>query len=515
MAALDIVVGKLRSRIERRSVGTYGVRRIEAPLASGGSTGSGIISKILNFAGWLTSGVKSLFRFSASGVWGGIVQTTAFLWHFNWNASDEQLDAQLEGIQNQIATVLGTTFGNLAGYYVCGMLPASKMLRFNEALGARILEEVSEEAFDEFANNLAQLCRTAWYLTAAATITTAYKNTRRVIKGIFENPDSPQSQALEAIFGDKTQEAIAAWGNDNQPWTFAEEVDDRVDSIDNTYIRNFTEEFLEEFFDSCVEAGYIVAHGIDAFYAQQRLQRDIILGSEEGVEIKPNRESDERIVLVGREQLIKPVITQTMANSQFVENRDIGQIMGLPTREHVKRERLKLSVKIVWKSTQKPPWGKADLVECTIPQVDRTKLEWQLIKSLAGGENGFTTGRFLAIANLTGGFQMKIWGATEQEAESRLKALLQLSEETFLTINITELTKQGERAAGKPMEKESYQVYPAYMTILNQTKTLNQEQKGIATLTGLYKRRDQQILLWTSREPRSFKSVVSELLSRT
>jgi hypothetical protein len=300
-----------------------------------------------------------------------------------------------------------------------------------------------------------------------------------------------------------------------QSWTFAEAVEEKIEEIPNQAIRNFTEEFLEEFFDACVEAGYIVANGIDAWYTQQRLQRDIILGGEEGVEIKPNRASDERIVLVGREQLIKPVITQAVANSQLVENRDIGQIMGFPVREHVKKERLKLSIKIVWKSTQKPPWGDADLVDCTIPQVDRSKLDWQLIKTLAGGENGFRTGRFLALANLTNGYQMRVWGATKDAAEDRLKALLYLSEEELLSLNITELTKEGVRAAGQPMEKEDYQIYPAYFTVLNQAKVLNQEQKGVATLTGLYKRRSHQILLWTENKPRSFDEVIAELLRTT
>lgn len=515
--ANDVVLGALRSRINRQLVGIGGVRRIEAPLEESNPLegGGGIIRRILSFGGWLISGIKSLFRFSATGVWGAVVQTTAFLWHFNWNASDEQLDSQLKGLQNQIATQFGSTLGNLAGYYVCGILPASKMLRFNEAMALRILEDVSEEAFDELAQNLSILCQTMFFLSAQAAITTAFKNTRRVIKSTFENPNSPQSMALRGIFGDGLGKAIDAWGEDNQAWSFAEKVEERIDSIPNESLRFFTEEFLEEFFDACVEAGYIVANGIDAWYAQQRLQRDIILGSEEGVEIKPNRESDERIVLTGREQLLRPVITQTMATSQFVENRDIGQIMGEPVRNHVKKERLKLSIKIVWKDRVRPPWGDSERVDCTIPQVDRTRVDWDLIKSLAGGENGFSTGRFLALANLSGGYQMRIYGQTAAEAETRLKALLQLSEEELLTLNITELTKEGLRAAGQPMEKEAYRVYPCYFTILNQTKVLNQERKGVATLTGLYKRRSQQILLWTNKKPRSFDETVAELLRTT
>lgn len=514
-SALDITESDLRSREERQRVGLGGIRRISAPLSNsdeGGGIG-GIFRKIFGWAGWLTGGITSLFKFSATGAWGGLVQTTAFLWHFNWNASDEQLDAQLRAVQSQIGTMLGTTLGGSAGYLVCGILPASKMIRFNEALGSRILEEVSEEAFDEFASNLALLSQQAFYLAAQAAITAGYKNIRSLIKGYFADSNSPQSVLLQQVFGDNIDNAINAWGAGNQPWSFAQAFEDKIDSIPNQTLRNFTEEFLEEFLETCVESGYIIANGIDAWYTQQRLQRDVILGREEGVEIKPNREADERIVLVGREQLIKPVITQAVATHQLVENRDVGQIMGESVRNHVKKERLKLSIKIVWKSTQKPPWGNAERVSCTIPQVDRSRLEWDLIKALAGGENGFSTGRFLALANLTGGHELRIYGATASEAEDRLKALLQLSEEELLTLNITELTKEGLRATGQPMEKDSYRVYPAYFTVLNQTKIFNQERKGSATLTGLYKRRHHQILLWTSRKPTSFDATIQELLS--
>jgi hypothetical protein len=207
--SLDVVTPRLFGRAERRLVGSDGIRRIGAPLESNGGSPlidwlgnylppsvTGVLKQVLSFGGWLISGVQSLFRFSAAGVWGGAVQTAAFLWHFNWNASDEQLDAAMAGLRNQIAGHFGMTLGNAAGYYVCGVLPASKMIRFNEAMAARILEEVNEEAFDEFAQNLAQTCRLAWNLAAQAMVTTAFKNTRNVIKGIFENPNSPQSQAI-------------------------------------------------------------------------------------------------------------------------------------------------------------------------------------------------------------------------------------------------------------------------------------------------------------------------------
>jgi hypothetical protein len=62
--------------------------------------------------------------------------------------------------------------------------------------------------------------------------------------------------------------------------------------------RNFTEEALEEGSEACIEAGFAVAGGIDAWLAQQAMQRNSLLGSDRTVEITPDRSApDERIIL--------------------------------------------------------------------------------------------------------------------------------------------------------------------------------------------------------------------------
>lgn len=518
----DVVVSQLQSRYQRLRFGVSGVRRIEAPLEGGGGlSGGNFFQRIANFVGWVTSGISSLFRFTASGVWGGMVQTTTFLWHFNWNASDSQLDAQLSGFRTQLAGYLGGTLGNLAGYYVCGILPASKMMVFNEALGARILEEVSEEAFDEFSQNLSLICQSAFNMATMALITNAYKNTRRVIKGIFENPDSPQSQALQGIFGDGINDAIASWGEGNKPWTFAGAVDEKIESISDTSLQNFTEEFLEEAFDACVEAGYIVANGIDAWYAEQRLQREIVLGPQEGVEIYPNRESEERIVLAGREEILRPVITQVMAGNTLIENRDIGMFIGEPVREHLRRSPSKFSLKIVWARHPSPPWYRGGdtkaLPAIEIPNVKRSKLDWETIKLAAGGENGRMWGRFWASAQLIDALgntmrSPRIYAGSEEQAIDDLQLLLTLSNFDISTMGQGEEQRMGLKAPGQPRYKETTRIYPAYCTILHAEKILS-ENGTLSEASGTYKRQRFKLPLWTSTKPSDWDDVIAELLS--
>lgn len=521
--AYDVTEFNLQSRIKRQLVGLSGVRRIEAPLeTTGDNSGGGIIRQILSFGGWLIAGIKSLFRFSATGVWGQIVQTSQFLWHFNWNASDAELDQQMGYFQNLIGGMLGGTLGSAAGYYVCGILPASRMIRFNEALGARVLEEASDEAFDEMAANLSMLCYQAFQMATQATLIAAYKNTRRAIKTFFDNPDSPQSQVLQGVFGEKIYDAVDAWGENNKPWSFAQAVDEKVENIQNPFLQNFTEEFLEEFFDSCVEAGYIVANGIDSWYAEQRLQRDIVLGSQRGVEIKPNRESDERIILVGREEVLRPAITQVMAQSQFVENRDIGQFVGEPVREYLKAAPTKLTLKLVWSRYENPPMFREGVYKPPTLEIKgfrRSQLEFDLIKLLMGGENGRNWGRFWASASLlddngTIVARPKLFAGSEEEAEDLLTALLGLSEYEVGSMSTGEEKRVGRKATGRAMAKVTTRVYPAFLTIFHAEKILNEEE-GRAQLSGSYKRRDDRLPLWVSTKPSNWEETINELLLAT
>lgn len=60
------------------------------------------------------------------------------------------------------------------------------------------------------------------------------------------------------------------------------------------------------------------------------------------------------------------------------------------------------------------------------------------------------------------------------------------------------------------MYKETMRIYPAYFTILNSKKVLNGD-IGVSTLTGTYKRRREQILLWPEQEPYDAQESINEL----
>lgn len=323
---------------------------------------------------------------------------------------------------------------------------------------------------------------------------------------------------MQRIFGSGFNNALKAWGEEGaKPWSFAIAAEEAIDNIKDPALQNFVEEFFEEAIDACVEAGYIIAGGLDSWILQQRQMKTSILGKERVVELQPDREAEKEIIIMaGPEELIKPDLVAFMADHQLVENRDVGQFVGMPTREYIKAQPLTIALKIVFFSNQKPPfWTKKGdnfvVAECHVPDIDRTKLDWEKIKQACGGRNGYLWGRFRATAKLSNGRQMAIYAASSDEAEDRLKTLVILSTADIVTFSVSEEQKIGQRLKYQALYKETTRIYPAYFTILNRQRVLNEE-SAIVTTTGVYKQRSDRIDLWTDSAPLDYQETINELL---
>lgn len=224
-----------------------------------------------------------------------------------------------------------------------------------------------------------------------------------------------------------------------------------------------------------------------------------------------------RIVLKGRTQLLKPAITEILAIHQLIESLDIGQFVGYPWEEFVKLKRqTPLSLDIVWYSVPHPPWKKRVKSDrfvrasYAVPDVKRSALDWERIKTAAGGKNGYSWGRFRATANLSNGGQMQVHGASPDEAEDRLKALLTLSTAEIVTLSTTEEKKEGVRAADKKLYKETSRVYPAYFTVTNRQKVITES--NLSTLEGDFHEMQGKINLWTDEAPPNITEIFAEVL---
>jgi hypothetical protein len=339
--AIKFELSRLTSRIIRSDIGTRVLKALESTNSGVGSSDNAVLAFVFNgfksMGGFLWGKISGLFAFSWSKFWSFLVSVKTFIWNFNWNATDEQLDASIKAKWSALAAQLGGTLGNAFGYFACGIVPAALIFCFNEPLGAYVLARVGEEMLEEFLDNFSALLNSVLVLGVQIVLTETYKNVRKLIKS--------QSKVIGKFLGKNAEKAVNAWGTaGSKPWSFASAFEDGLDNVfgKDGAARNFAEEFFEEADEACVEAGYVVANAIDSFQAMQVLSRDTVplLGDTRYVEITPNRNvPDERLVLAGREELLRPIIIQTLATDHQFAGRDMGVIYGsipadMPERRH-------------------------------------------------------------------------------------------------------------------------------------------------------------------------------------
>lgn len=514
---IDFKRSELISTIIRKEiVGSSGIRELKPNKDEGGLI-KGFLGGLFKIGGWIIGKIFQGIGFTFSAIASLIKGTIAYIYNFNWNATDEELDTQLRQLTNQIAGQIGGTFGNLAGHLICGIVPAAGIMYFNEPLGLYLLKEAGEEAFDEFLGNMGMLVQSSARLLLRSLLVGAFKGTRRLIKGFLRDPSSPQSQFASQVLGEGFHSAVSRWGEKgSKPWSFRSAVEEWIDNIENPALQNFTEEFYEELLDGCGEAFYVIAQGLDSWVLQQKIAQNNVFGSEKAVEITFDRENpDDKLVLVGNEHLVKQNIIQTMTYHSMIRDRDMGFFMGETVRENMVRTvaTVPLTLVIVWKDKSAPPYGankRGSTVRFQIPDINRSKLDWDIIKRLAGGENGYLTGSEYVYGEWENGTPFFHYGVSSGDAQNRVEQMATLSKIEILDYKYGQQVNKG-RTQKYDLKRKQTQLFPAWMTILNQQKVLNEE-SGRVTKSGVYKNRKFKIDLYPKEKPNDFDEIINELI---
>ncbi len=174
-----------------------------------------------------------------------------------------------------------------------------------------------------------------------------------------------------------------------------------------------------------------------------------------------------KIILQGKEEELKPVITSVLAQLSIMSRYDLGYFVGYPVPEYVRVTNQDLKLMVRFESNKTPPW-RANALDYSphptysIPNVDKTKVNWQIIKQLMGGKNGYHWGPWRANALFESKARMYVFGRSQKEAESMLKTLASLSLEPIKHLSVSEW----KYPSGSP-SKFPRQVYPAFFTIIN------------------------------------------------
>ena len=193
----------------------------------------------------ITISAGFLLRTFANGV--------RFIYNFNWNQTDREIENNYKQKLQTIAGMAGDTVGTAIGGATCGWLVGTAIGRFNPVLAAKIkiaMPEIWEEVREQFEVFLKGVSR----IGAGIMVMDIYKNARRWIK-----KNANRIPGLSS----KWEKIIKAWGEEgSKPWSFAKVVEDKIESISNPITRAFVENTVESFFDSCTESVFTISYAI-------------------------------------------------------------------------------------------------------------------------------------------------------------------------------------------------------------------------------------------------------------
>lgn len=413
------------------------------------------LSSALNILGFAAGGL-------ASGIFNWLRDRTEQIKAFNWNASDKELEALMESQNVRIASTwgsaLGSSFGWLAGIGVGYGISFLCPVIGGAALAKTVASRVGAEAIEEVSRGLAGAVQQTVGAIANSALISGYINYRKLLKSIPNN-------VLTSIYGASTAGFIKNnWGTQGAPIiSFNSKMDEFVESIQNNKLRAFTEAFLEESYDSFLEAGAIVAYEIDAAYEQAKRAQENTQGKRRTVRLTPDRtKKGEQLILSAASSTLETETLSTLNNYRLIANRDVGQIVGMPAEDFVSAKPLRRQLTIIMKGKKEPPWkvnGKqAKNVTVTIPDAI-VGLTWAKIKLAA---QPYTWGKFRATANLDNGRQMAIYASNRSEAEKVIKRFLTLTNAKILSLSVTEEVDK----KNINLKKDPVQVFPAHATVL-------------------------------------------------
>lgn len=446
---LVFIAEELFSKIARSKVASRVIEGYEIT-TSGTQSGGNIIQAIFGgfsaLAGFICGAIGDFITFSLTEIWTLCVVGFQYIWNFNWNATDQQIDEQINGQFQALTGQLGITIGQVFGYIAGGFIPGTIIFAFNEPLGAQVLTKVSDKFTENFLQGLGILCQKALNIGVQIGIAATFKTVRKLLKAI-------PTASVQAVFGKGVANAINGWGSANsKPWSFGNAVSEFVDDTfgKNNGVSNLIHQALQQFNQSFIEAGYVVANSVDTYLAHQALanQQVPVLGSEKYVEITYDKSvPTEKIVLGGQEEVLKGNIVQTIATQRQFNGRDLGIIYGqlqaeIPERRYrpevvlkfYKKQHTNKETKVV-----SPPLS----MQISFRLMDKSVADFATNKyalSLAEliyekfastpfiinkGVNTFTYGDFV------NGFQFKLDVDNVETAERVIEAVISLTPYTF------------------------------------------------------------------------------------
>lgn len=286
---LVLQLEKLASRVTRQNVSLDGIRTFTANAlkASEKEGDHSWWDSALKFGGsllkktWdiLTSGIS----FSLTALYSAFIAGVNYLWNFNWNQSDEDLDKQTQSAINEIAGAAGSFVGDILGWG-CGLTAGAVIATFDEAMANYVFKQLGEQALQDIAGHLANLVQVSATALTHSFFASSYKN----IRNLFRESDADFKKHLVAS-GAKPENIQKALDQRHKPWSFAKAYEETIQSIPNETLRTFIQSAGQEFASACIHSGYVVVGSVESYMAQQKMAHTATWGEETVVEISLDR----------------------------------------------------------------------------------------------------------------------------------------------------------------------------------------------------------------------------------
>ncbi len=270
----------MRSKTVQNGVRTIVLRAATKEGEEKGNVLANIWNGLVSVVGNALKAVLGGFSWTLSNIWGLIWTTGGFIYNFNWNISEEEIQQEINSAINNAAGILGQEVGRTLGVLLCGALPIAGLFAINPVMAKAVAANAVPELLDELVSNYATAIRQLGSIAIRAGGLWLYGEVRKLWRG--SDADFKKRLKEKGFNEEQISKEMEAR---NKPFIMAQKVQEGIEAIPNEAFRNFVENAYEEFGSSCQEAGYVVAGAIDNYIYQRKLAEN---EAEYEIEFKPD-----------------------------------------------------------------------------------------------------------------------------------------------------------------------------------------------------------------------------------
>lgn len=223
-----------------------------------------LISIAKNPTGWIQGGTAllatgaGLFLANQAGVspvnlMSSMLNFGEVAYNFNFQVTDKELEAQIKALIDGMYGEAGDFLGRSIAQLIVGGFTTPPKVQIN-VRGLALCWLLNEDIRDELLQNVSQFAYQGIYVARQIAFKFAFMRGRQAIKTLWKQAPDNYKGLLKKICPDVDKQ-IENWGKEgNKPWSLATHIEEKVEKIEDKRLQDFTENFLESFWDGFRES---------------------------------------------------------------------------------------------------------------------------------------------------------------------------------------------------------------------------------------------------------------------